>query len=78
MKLNKKINGAGAITIPTYIRRVYGIEKGEKVNISVNAQGVIEVKRITGSCIFCQADEFLRQYEGRYICEKCLQAIRGL
>ena len=78
MEHNKKINGTGAVSLPASLRREYGIEKGEKVNVSVNAKGVIEIKRIIGSCVFCHADEFLKQHEGRFICTTCLQAIRGI
>lgn len=78
MEHNKKISRAGAVSIPASLRRVYGIEAGEKVNINVNAQGVIELKRIEGSCIFCQTNEDLKLYQGRYICGKCQDVIRGL
>ena len=78
MEHNKKINRAGGISIPAPIRREYGIEAGEKVNISVNDQGVIELKRIEGACVFCQSNEDLKFYRGRYICGKCQEVIGGL
>lgn len=78
MEHNKKINRAGGIALPASLRREYGIETGEKVNINVNTQGIIEIKRIQGSCVFCHSDEDLKLYEGRYICSKCQKAIRGL
>lgn len=48
MEHNKKINRSGAVSLPAALRREYGIEAGEKVNINVNAEGVIEIKRIEG------------------------------
>lgn len=78
MEHNKKITRAGGIAIPASMRREYGIEAGEKVNVSVNDQGVIEVKRIEGACLFCQANENLKQHQGRYLCDKCLAVLREL
>ena len=78
MEHNKKVNRAGGVSIPASLRREYGIEPGEKVNVSVNDQGVIELKRIEGACIFCQANENLKQYKGRYVCNECQDAIGGL
>ena len=78
MEFNKKINGGGAVSIPASLRREYGIEKGERVNINVNAQGVIEIKRVVGACVFCHSDQDLKLHEGRYVCAKCLQVLRGL
>lgn len=78
MEHNKKITRAGGVSLPAPLRREYGIEPGEKVNVSVNAAGVIELKRIEGSCLFCHSDEELKLYEGRHICHKCRAAIGGL
>ena len=74
----KKITRAGGVSIPAEVRRAYGIEGGERVNIAVNAKGVIEIKRIVGSCVFCQSDESLVVYKGRYICKTCQGEIGGL
>ena len=78
MEHNKKISRAGTVSRPASLRREYGIEPGEKVNISVNAKGVIEVTRIEGACVFCRNNDDLVNYAGRYICAACLQEVRRL
>ncbi len=78
MEHNKKINRAGGVAIPASLRRDYGIETGERINISVNDQGVIELKRIEGTCVFCKATENLQQYQGRYICQDCKNKIKEM
>lgn len=78
MENNKKINRSGGITLPASLRRDYGIDAGERVNIQVDSEGVIRIKRIEGSCVFCHSNENLQKYNGRYICGKCLQAIGGM
>ena len=78
MEHNKKISRAGTVSLPASLRREYGIEPGEKVNISVNAKGVIEITRIEGACVFCRNNDDLANNAGRYICAACLQEVRRL
>jgi transcriptional pleiotropic regulator of transition state genes len=75
MEHNKKINRAGGISIPASLRREYGIEAGEKVNIIVDDQGVIRITRIEGACVFCSADQDLKLHFGRYICKNCREVV---
>lgn len=76
MEHNKKIGRSGGVSIPAALRREYGIEPGEKVNIDVDGQGVIRIKRIEGACVFCRGDAELKLYSGRYVCSACLQALQ--
>lgn len=78
MKLNKKIGRNGTICIPASLRRSYGIEGGERVAVSVNAQGSIVIQRIVGACIFCESDQNVTLYNGRYICGACVEKIKKI
>lgn len=78
MELNRKISKSGSITIPANLRRDLGIEKGEKFNLEVQADGRISLKRIVGSCVFCKSDEKVVTYSGRFICGKCLSELKKL
>lgn len=75
LDFNKKINKHGAVSIPAALRRSYGIEPGEKLNIQVSAEGDIVMKRTEGSCLFCGSDEGLKIFQGRQICKSCAQSI---
>lgn len=78
MELNKKIGRNGTICIPASLRRSYGIAGGERVTVSVNAQGSIIIQRIIGSCVFCESDQNVTLYGGRYICNECVEKIKKI
>lgn len=71
MKHMKKISRAGAVGIPADLRREYGIEPGDRYNVTMGQEGAIILKKTGGSCLFCKAEENIKVYEGRQICRKC-------
>ena len=78
MKIYKKIGRNGSISIPASLRRDFGIEGGERVEISVDSKGVFAIKRILGACIFCKSDQGVTVYGGRYICKSCVEQIKKI
>lgn len=73
----KKISKSGSITIPSHIRREFGIEHGEKVKIDTNKDGDLILKRVVGSCIMCGENEKLIKVNDKYICKSCIDKING-
>ena len=71
----KKVSKSGSITIPSHIRREFGIESGEKVKIDTNNDGDLILKRVVGSCVLCGENEKLVQVDGKYICKTCIEKI---
>ena len=71
----KKVSKSGSITIPSYIRREFGIESGEKVKIETNTDGDLILKRIVGSCVLCGENENLIKVNDKYICKTCIEKI---
>ena len=74
----KKISKSGSITIPSQIRREYGIESGEKLKIDTNDAGDLILKRVVGSCIMCGENENLIKVDDKYICKSCIDKINGV
>ena len=74
----KKVSKSGSITIPSHIRREFGIESGEKVKIETNNDGDLILKRVVGSCIMCGGNENLIKVEDKYICKSCIDKINGV
>lgn len=71
---NKKINKTGAITLPSALRREFGLTGGEKFKIEVCAEdGTILLQRTNGQCLFCDSDKQLIVYMGRFVCAKCVE-----
>ena len=73
----KKVSKSGSITIPSHIRREFGIEHGEKVKIDTNKDGDLILKRVVGSCILCSSNENLTKVDDKYICKSCIDKING-
>ena len=74
----KKISKVGSITIPSHIRRQFGISESEKFKIEVVNNGEILLTRIVGSCIMCESNDELIEYKGKYICKECLNNINEI
>jgi transcriptional regulator, abrB family len=74
----KKISKVGSITIPSHIRRQFGISESEKFKIEVVNNGEILLTRINGSCIMCESNDELIEYKGKYICKECLNNINEI
>ena len=71
----KKVSKSGSITIPSHIRREFGIEHGEKVKIDTNDAGDLILKRVVGSCVLCGSNENLIKVDDKYICKTCRDKI---
>lgn len=75
MNFDKKMNRNGGITLPSALRRAYGLAAGEKFQISVNQDGSILLKRTEGQCLFCGTDKQLITFRGRFVCAQCIHAM---
>lgn len=74
----KKITKSGSITIPAYMRRNLGLEKGEKVKIEPNNNGDLILRRIIGSCVICGSNANLIKIDDKFICKACREKISSI
>ena len=73
---NKKLNKSGGVTLPAAIRREFGLGDGEKFSISVDSyDGAIVLRRTQGHCLFCNSEQNLITYQGRYVCTRCIKSM---
>lgn len=74
MEFNKKLSKGGSITLPSALRREYGLAGGEKFKIFVDTEdGSILLQRIQGQCMFCGSDKRMIVFYGRFICSACVE-----
>lgn len=78
MNIERKIGAKGGITLPAHLRRDLGIQGKEKVSIEPQENGDILVKRINGSCIFCESVENVEAFKGKFVCDKCKNELGGM
>jgi|GEM_PF-758418 len=70
---HKKISKSGSITLPSALRREFGLAEGERFKIVVDSEdGTILLKRTNGQCLFCRSENRLIVYMGRFVCAECV------
>lgn len=73
--MERKISKSGGITIPSNMRMQLGIQGKEKIDLQVQNNGDILIKRIQGTCIFCDSIEGVQAYKGKFICKECKESL---
>jgi transcriptional pleiotropic regulator of transition state genes len=71
----RKIDELGRLVLPSELRRVFGINEGDELEISVDGERVILQKR-RDLCVFCGSEGSSVQYKGRTVCGDCLGDLR--
>ncbi len=66
----RKIDDLGRIVVPAETRRLFNIHEGDELAITVENSGIV-LRKLEATCIFCEATEDLREYQGRGVCAKC-------
>jgi len=72
---HKKLSKSGSVTLPSALRRDYGLTDGEKFAVSVDDQGTIQLRRIAAQCLFCGSDELMIVHGGRHVCVSCVDTM---
>lgn len=75
MKEFKKISKSGAITVPIRLRRELNIKNGDAVTIEPLANGGMVIKPYRPSCIFCGAENDIKELNGKGCCVDCMLAL---
>lgn len=73
----RRIDELGRVVIPKEIRDQFGIVEKDQIEIFVE-KGSIILKKYQPNCIFCNSEKDIQEYNDRFICSKCIVAIRNL
>jgi AbrB family transcriptional regulator, transcriptional pleiotropic regulator of transition state genes len=71
----RRIDHLGRIVIPSEYRKVFGIEVGDLLDMTIEGDGVV-VRRLERSCVFCRSLDDLGMFKGKLLCQSCLDALR--
>lgn len=63
----RKVDELGRIVIPIELRRTFGIEIKDALEIYVDGERII-LKKYEPDCIFCGNAEDISNYQGKNIC----------
>ena len=68
--ITRKIDDLGRIVIPAETRRMFNINEGDHLTISVEG-GNILLRKVTDTCTFCGSDSNVSQFKGKGVCSSC-------
>ncbi|MFW5895672.1 MAG: AbrB/MazE/SpoVT family DNA-binding domain-containing protein [archaeon] len=69
----RRIDDLGRVVIPKELRRTMEMGKGCPVEIFVEDDGKVILKKFESGCIFCNETEKIVNYKGKNICKKCIK-----
>lgn len=67
----RKIDDLGRVVIPAETRRLFGINEGDKLAISVEGNAVV-VRKLEATCVFDGSTVDVQVFKGRGVCASCL------
>lgn len=70
----RKVDELGRIVIPKELRRKFGIDAKDGLEIYVEEDKII-LKKYEPSCIFCQNSDNIFEFHGKNICPDCAKLI---
>lgn len=71
----REIDKAGRIVISKDIRNHLNIKPGDTLHIEADDE-CITIKKAEAKCIFCNSLENLIEFQGKHICNCCLEKLR--
>lgn len=66
----RKIDDLGRIVIPAETRRLFNIQEGDELEITVE-NGAIMLRKLQATCVFCGSTDDVSEFLGRGICGVC-------
>jgi transcriptional pleiotropic regulator of transition state genes len=66
----RRVDDLGRIVLPAELRRLFGINAGDAVDIAVDGDAIV-LRKVDRACVFCDGVSDLRSYRGRPVCAAC-------
>lgn len=70
----RKVDELGRIVIPKELRRTFSIDHKDPIEIYVDEDNII-LKKYHPGCIFCGDVEFVNEYQGKMVCDMCMDSM---
>jgi transcriptional pleiotropic regulator of transition state genes len=71
----RKVDELGRIVIPIELRRTLNIQERDSLEILVNREGEITLRKYQAGCTFCTETEGLVEFKGNPICPACIEKL---
>lgn len=67
----RKVDDLGRVVIPIELRRTLGIDVRDSLEISMDADRQIIIKKYQPGCVICSELEDLTTHKGKQVCQSC-------
>lgn len=74
----RNLDELGRIVIPMEIRKKFNISIGDGMQIYVDNNNTIILKKYERNCIFCNSTKNLKVFNDKLICKKCLDKLNNI
>jgi len=72
----RRVDDLGRVVIPKEIRRTLSITEDDAVEIFVDSEGEIILRKYQPGCLFCGGMEHLRKHaNGKAVCLNCINSL---
>ena len=72
----RKVDQLGRIVLPAELRRLFGSHEGYLVEIYVEDNHIVLAK-VEEHCVFCGATTELREFNGKLVCDTCVEGLKS-
>lgn len=73
----RRLDDLGRIVLPIELRRSFGLNEHDRVEISVEEDRIV-LKKYEPNCVLCGETMDLREFQGKLLCRKCIRGIGEL
>ena len=70
----RKIDDLGRIVVPAETRRLFNIQEGDQLAISVEDDAIV-LRKLDANCTFCGSAVDVTAYLGKGVCSSCRKAL---
>ncbi|MDH3471955.1 MAG: AbrB/MazE/SpoVT family DNA-binding domain-containing protein [Acidimicrobiia bacterium] len=72
----RKIDDLGRIVVPAETRRLFNINEGDSLAISVEGDSIL-VRKLDATCTFCGSTTGVSNFKDKGLCSECRSEISG-
>lgn len=76
-EIGKKVDKIGRVHIPVEIRNNFYIKENDLMEIYIENELII-LKKYTKSCVFCENESNIVNFNSKPLCENCLRRIKEI
>jgi transcriptional pleiotropic regulator of transition state genes len=70
----RKVDQLGRVVLPAEVRRHFGINPGDLIEIAVDSDAILLTK-VEDRCVFCGQTVDLTEFSGKLVCAGCLSRL---